>query len=91
MKKLILTTLSFGLALGSFAQQNLNLKNQGVLDNSPRKAKAKSGLSKSERSEWYNPLDILANGDFKTYVGFMMNDSLAKYVGADGVASQGRT
>ncbi len=91
MKKLILTTLSIGLALGSFAQQNLNLKNQGVLNNSPIKAKAKSGLSKSDRSEWYNPLDILANGDFKTYVGFMMNDSLAKYVGADGVASQGRT
>lgn len=91
MKKLILTTLSIGLALGSFAQQNLNLKNQGVLDNSPRKAKAKSGLSKSERSEWYNPLDILANGDFKTYVGFMMFDSLANYKDVSGVASQGRT
>ena len=91
MKKLILTTLSIGLAFGSFAQQNLNLKNQGVLDNSPIKAKVKSGLSKSERSEWYNPLAIKANGDFTTYVGFMMNDSLAKYIDASGVASQGRT
>lgn len=91
MKKLILTTLSIGLALGSFAQQNLHLKNQGVLNNSPIKAKAKSGLSKTERSEWYNPLAIKANGDFTTFVGFMMNDSLAKYVDASGVASQGRT
>jgi len=91
MKKLILTTLSIGLALGSFAQQNLHLKNQGVLDNSPRKAKAKSGLSKSARSEWYNSLDMKTTGDFTNYVGFMMNDSLAQYVDATGVASQGRT
>jgi hypothetical protein len=88
MKKLILTTLSIGLAMSSFAQQNLGLKNQGILDNSPRAVKAKTTLSKAERSEWYNPLDILANGNFKTYVGFMMNDSMAKYVSDQGVSTQ---
>lgn len=91
MKKLILSTLSIGLALSSFAQQNFEFKNQGILDNSPRVIKAKSGLSKADRSEWYNPLDILANGNFKTYIGFMMNDSLANYIDEQGVASQSRT
>ncbi len=91
MKKLILSTLSIGLALSSFAQQNLGLKNNGLIDNSPRKVRNTTTLGKAERSEWYNPLDILANGNFKTYVGFMMNDSLAKFIDDQGVPSQGRT
>ncbi len=91
MKKLILSTLSIGLALSSFAQQNLGLKNNGLIDNSPRKVRSTATLGKADRSEWYNPLDILANGNFKTYVGFMMNDSLAKFIDDQGVASQGRT
>jgi len=91
MKKLLLSTLGIGLALSAFSQENLQLKNQGVLDNSPRVSKAKTTLSKADRSEWYNPLGILANGNFKTYIGFMMNDSLAKYVDDQGAPSQGRT
>jgi hypothetical protein len=91
MKKLLLSTLGIGLALSAFSQENLQLKNQGVLDNSPRVSKAKTTLSKVDRSEWYNPLDILANGNFKTYIGFMMNDSLAKFVDDQGAPSQGRT
>lgn len=91
MKKLLLSTLGIGLALSSFSQENLNLKNQGFLDNSPRLTKEKTTLSKAERSEWFNPLNILANGNFKTYIGFMMNDSLAKFVDDQGTPSQGRT
>jgi hypothetical protein len=92
MKKLILSAFSIGLTVSAFAQQNLNLNNTGILDNSPRiTTKNKTTLNKAERSEWYNPLEILADGNFKTFIGFMMNDSLAKFVDDQGVASQGRT
>jgi hypothetical protein len=91
MKKLIISTLSIGLALSSFAQQNLGLKNSGLIDNSPRKVRNIATLGKAQKSEWFNPLEILANGNFRTFVGFMMNDSLAKFVDDQGVASQGRT
>jgi hypothetical protein len=63
MKKLILSAFSIGLTLGAFAQQNLNLNNTGILDNSPRiTTKNKTTLNKADRSEWYNPLEILADG-----------------------------
>ncbi|MFA9212832.1 MAG: T9SS type A sorting domain-containing protein [Candidatus Methylacidiphilales bacterium] len=91
MKKLILSTLSIGLALGSIAQQNLGLKNIGQVDNTPLKGKKTVSLGKADRSDWYNSLIMKANGNFKTFVGFMMNDSLAKFVDDQGVPSQGRT
>lgn len=91
MKKLILSTIGLAMAFTSFSQQDLNLKHNGILDLNAKPAKKTGTVSKAQREEWYNPLDILANGDFKTYVGFMMHDSLAKFVDDQGVASQSRT
>ncbi|MES2656616.1 MAG: T9SS type A sorting domain-containing protein [Bacteroidota bacterium] len=91
MKKLILSTIGLGMALVSFSQQDMNIKNKGVLDVNKANAHKSKTLSKDARSEWYNPLDILGTADFKTYIGFMMNDSLAKFIDDQGVASQGRT
>lgn len=91
MKKLILSTIGLAMAFTSFSQQNLSLKHNGILDLNAKPAKKTGNLSKIQREEWYNPLDILRNGDFKNYVGFMMFDSLANYKDEQGVASQGRT
>jgi len=96
MKKLILLTCSIAtMSLGVLAQKAENKNPMPKRFYAANKVeKSKTGLGKTNINNWYNHLSFAENsdiaGNLKGYVSFLRHDSLAKYIGADGVTSYGQ-
>lgn len=87
MKKLIFTALAVGAIGSAFAQQKVDNRNdQRFKAANTVSSPAQRNMGKAEISDWYDPTEWAssagASSFIKTYVQFVMPDSLPKYIDA---------
>lgn len=96
MKKLILSTLSIGLALSSFAQKS-EVKNASMPKfhsaNELKLTKKNNSVGKADLSSWYSHFELAQKseigGNLQGFVAFLRSDSLAKYISSEDEVNYG--